>query len=193
MITDRIAKALALAVEAHHGQSRKGTKIPYVSHPMAVASIALEYGADEDQAIAALLHDVIEDGGEKYIQIIEAQFGRRVLELVQGCTDGVPDKNGIKPVAWKQRKEAYIAHLKEVSDDVLLVSGSDKLHNARAILHDLQTIGTSVFDRFKAGKEETLWYYSSLSEVFVSRKAPMADALRVAIKSMHVLSGSLCG
>ena len=193
MLTDRLAKALALAVEAHHGQPRKGTKIPYVSHPMAVASIALEYGADEDQAIAALLHDVIEDGGAKYIQIIEAQFGRRVLEIVQGCTDGVPDKNGIKTVPWKLRKEAYIAHLKEVSDDVLLVSGSDKLHNARAILHDLQTVGIIVFDRFTASKEETLWYYSSLSEIFVSRKAPMADSLRVAIRSIHELSSSISG
>ena len=193
MLTDRLSKGLALAVDAHRRQLRKGTKIPYVSHPMAVASIALEYGADEDQAIAALLHDVIEDGGAKYIPIIEAQFGARVLEIVQGCTDGVPDNNGRKTVAWKLRKEAYIAHLKEASDDVLLVSGSDKLHNARAILHDLQTVGASVFDRFKSSKEETLWYYSSLSDVFVSRKAPMADVLRVAIKTMHELSGTIGG
>jgi (p)ppGpp synthase/HD superfamily hydrolase len=91
MLTDRIAHALALAVEAHDGQKRKGTSIPYISHPMGVASIALEHGADEDQAMAALLHDAVEDGGFEYAQRIREQFGDRVADIVQGCTDGVPD------------------------------------------------------------------------------------------------------
>lgn len=185
MLTDRLAKALAVAINAHHGQSRKGTKIPYVSHPMAVASIALEYGADEDQAIAALLHDVLEDGGAHYAHEIEAQFGSRVLAIVQGCTDGVHDERGQKP-AWQQRKEAYLAHLQNASEDVLLVSGSDKLHNARAILGDLQSTGLTVFDRFTAGQRGTLWYYSSLSNLFMSRKAPMAAALEAAVRQLHL-------
>jgi (p)ppGpp synthase/HD superfamily hydrolase len=189
MLTDRLARALALAVKAHHGQVRKATNIPYVAHPMAVASIALEYGADEDQAIAALLHDVLEDGGAHYAHEIETQFGGRVLAIVQGCTDGVPDETGQKP-GWQQRKEAYLVHLRGAHDDVLLVSGSDKLHNARAIMSDLQSCGAAVFDRFTAGKQGTLWYYSSLSDVFLSRKAPMAESLSALVKQMHVAAQS---
>lgn len=131
MLTARISQALALAVEAHDGQKRKGTAIPYIAHPMAVASIALEHGADEEQAMAALLHDAVEDGGPQYAILIRNQFGDRVADIVEGCTDGVRDANGIKE-AWKPRKERYLVHLKEASDDVLLVSGSDKLHNAKA-------------------------------------------------------------
>ena len=124
MLSERLSQALALAIEAHNGQFRKETTIPYIAHPMAVASIALEYGADEDQAMAALLHDAVEDGGANYAEIIRSKFGDRVADIVNGCTDGVPDNNGIKP-PWKQRKESYITHLKSASDDVLLVSGSD--------------------------------------------------------------------
>ena len=119
MLSERLSQALALAIEAHNGQFRKETTIPYIAHPMAVASIALEYGADEDQAMAALLHDAVEDGGAKYAEVIRSKFGDRVADIVNGCTDGVPDNNGIKP-PWKQRKESYIAHLKSAPDDVLL-------------------------------------------------------------------------
>ena len=95
MLTARISQALALAVEAHDGQKRKGTAIPYIAHPMAVASIALEHGADEEQAMAALLHDAVEDGGPQYAILIRNQFGDRVADIVEGCTDGVRDANGI--------------------------------------------------------------------------------------------------
>ena len=103
MLTERISQALALAVEAHQGQKRKGTQIPYVAHPMGVASLALDYGADEDCAIAALLHDVLEDGGPQFAPRIEQQFGSRVLAIVEGCTDGLPDVNGQKS-DWATRK-----------------------------------------------------------------------------------------
>ena len=176
MLTQRFAQGLDLAVRAHDGQLRKGTAIPYIAHPMAVASIALEYGADEDQAIAALLHDAVEDGGAEYEQEIRESFGARVADLVMGCTDGIPDATGQKP-PWKQRKEKYLAHLEMATSDVLLVSGADKLHNARAILADLHTVGVSVFDRFTASKEETLWYYATLSEIFSRRGIPVAAAL----------------
>ena len=187
MLTNRLSQALALAIEAHDGQLRKETTIPYIAHPMAVASIALEYGADEDQAMAALLHDAVEDGGAKYAKIIRSKFGDRVADIVNGCTDGVPDNNGIKP-PWKQRKESYIAHLKSASDDVLLVSGSDKLHNARAIVSDLQNIGNRVFDRFSSSKEQTLWYYQSLADIFKARNTPTAKALNETVAQMHALS-----
>lgn len=184
MLTKRFPQGLELAVRAHDGQVRKGTSIPYIAHPMAVASIALEYGADEDQAIAALLHDAVEDGGAEYEQEIRERFGARVADLVMGCTDGIPDATGQKP-PWKQRKEKYLAHLEMATSDVLLVSGSDKLHNARAILADLHTVGVSVFDRFTASKEETLWYYTSLSEIFSRRGIPVAAALADAVGQMH--------
>ena len=183
----KLSHALALAIQAHNGQVRKSTTIPYISHPMAVASIALEFGATEDQAIAALLHDTIEDGGSKYEAIILAQFGQYVHDLVQGCTDGKPDKQGQK-APWLDRKTSYLAHLKESSDDILLVSCSDKLHNARAIVSDLINQGPSVFDRFSSTKDQTLWYYRKLANIFSSRKCPPAKALEAAVTQMEALS-----
>lgn len=187
MLTERIAQALALAVEAHDGQKRKGTTIPYIAHPMGVASIALEHGADEDQAMAALLHDAVEDGGAQYSQRIRNQFGDRVADIVAGCTDGVPDENGRK-APWKERKESYISHLRQASDDVLLVSGADKLHNARAIVEDLLRIGPKVFDRFTATKEQTIWYYETLASVFANRGTPISQALTDTVNRMKELS-----
>lgn len=188
MLTERISEALALAVEAHDGQKRKGTSIPYIAHPMGVASIALDHGADEDQAMAALLHDAVEDGGSQYAKRIREQFGDRVADIVEGCTDGVPDANGEKE-AWLPRKERYIAHLKSATDDVLLVSGSDKLHNARAIVEDLLRIGPAVFDRFTATQEQTIWYYEALANVFSSRETPIASSLIETVQRMKQLAG----
>ena len=185
----KLASALDLAIQAHQGQVRKSTTIPYISHPMAVASIALEFGASEDQAIAALLHDAIEDGGIQYAKLIEAQFGQHVHDLVQGCTDGTPDHTGSK-APWLERKTAYIQHLQEASDEVLLVSCSDKLHNARAIVSDLINEGPSVFNRFSSSTEQTLWYYRQLAIVFTNRKTPPAKALEAAVSQMEALSQS---
>jgi (p)ppGpp synthase/HD superfamily hydrolase len=189
MQLNKLCPALALAIEAHQGQVRKSTNIPYISHPMAVASIALEFGASEAQAIAALLHDTIEDGGNKYANIIKAQFGDHVHGLVQGCTDGSPDNTG-KKTAWLERKTAYLEHLQEATDEVLLVSCSDKLHNARAIVSDLINEGPSVFDRFSSTTEQTLWYYRQLATIFNNRKAPPAKALEAAVSQMEALSQS---
>ncbi len=188
MLTERISEALALAVQAHEKQVRKGTSIPYVAHPMGVASIALEFGADEDQAIAALLHDVLEDGGPKYGPVIKERFGERVLAIVDACTDGLPDATG-KKADWAERKRVYLEHLLQASDDVLLVSGSDKLHNARAIVSDLLKIGPDVFSRFTAGRDGTLWYYRTLAEIFERRGAPMAAMLTAEVVQMEQLAG----
>lgn len=187
MLTENIAQALALAVEAHNGQKRKGTNIPYLAHPMGVASIALDHGADEEQAMAALLHDAVEDGGPHYAKRIRDQFGDRVADIVEGCTDGVPDSSG-KKEAWKPRKERYISHLQNATEDVLLVSGSDKLHNARAIVEDLLRIGPAVFDRFTATQEQTIWYYETLSGVFSNRGTPVAKALSDTVQRMKQLA-----
>lgn len=189
MLTQRLADALALAVQAHANQVRKGTTIPYVAHPLAVAAIALEFGADEDQAIAALLHDVLEDGGAHYAPVIRERFGQRVLAIVEGCTDGLPDEEGRK-ADWGTRKTAYLQHLAHASADVLLVSGADKLHNARAIVSDLVNTGPDVFARFTAGREGTLWYYRAIAETFQQRAAPIAGALGASIAEMERLAAA---
>lgn len=172
MLTDKFCTAIGIANYAHFYQTRKGTDIPYISHPLAVA---------------ALLHDAIEDGGPEYEEVIRTNFGEVILAIVKGCTDGVPDENGQKP-DWWERKRAYLDHLDKASDDVLLVSGADKLHNARAILNDLLEVGEAVFDRFTAGKEGTLWYYRSLADIFSKRNAPMTKALNAAVSQIEQLA-----
>lgn len=175
MLTQRYADGLQLAWELHQGQFRKGTKIPYVSHLIAVSSLALEHGANEDEAIAALLHDAVEDaGGKPTLELIRVQFGQAVADIVEGCTDSYEDP---KP-DWRLRKEAYLAHLAQASRSVRLVSASDKLHNARSILSDLRVRGPSLWTRFTAGKEGSLWYYRSLVGAFAFHgRTPLVDEL----------------
>ena len=158
----RLAEAAELAFRLHAGQRRKGTSIPYIAHLMAVAALVLEHGGDEDQAIAALLHDAIEDCGPEHEAVIAARFGPRVAGIVRACTDA----EVLPKPPWRARKEAYIAHLDHAPREALLVSACDKLHNARAILADLRAEGPSVFDRFRGGREGTLWYYATLAERF---------------------------
>jgi (p)ppGpp synthase/HD superfamily hydrolase len=169
----KIALAFDFAAREHQHQLRSKTKIPYISHLMSVAALVFENGGNEDQAIAGLLHDVIEDAepSSRIPEIkndIKELFGSKVLEIVEACTDGEPDSNGQKP-AWKPRKEAYLASLENKNSDVLMVSCCDKLHNARSILTDLKTEGHTVFNRFSSSKAETLWYYSSLATLFASK------------------------
>jgi len=183
-ISDAYAAATAFAVRAHAGQVRKGTSVPYISHPIAVSSLVLEFGGDEEQAIAGLLHDVVEDCGVDLLTIADG-FGVRVASIVEGCTDGVPDELGRKP-PWRQRKEAYLRHLETADPDILLVSGADKLHNARSIVSDIRAIGETVFDRFSATEEETKWYYRSLAGVFQRRlgNERIVDALGYEVQQM---------
>ncbi len=183
----RLSDAAAFALEIHAAQTRKGTDTPYISHLLGVASLVLEHGGDEDQAIAGLLHDAIEDQGIEQEAIITDRFGPRVAHIVRACTDA-----DIQPKPpWRARKKAYLAHLEHAGAEVWLVSAADKLHNARAIVTDLRSLGPVVFDRFTAGKEGTLWYYEALSELF-SRKTPgaLATELRCALNSMRKLSGT---
>ena len=165
----RLADAITYALNIHAAQMRKGAETPYLGHLLGVTSLVIEHGGDEEQAMAAVLHDAIEDCGAEQAGIISARFGARVAAIVQGCTDA----DTIPKPPWQARKEAYIAHLEDASQDVLLVSASDKLHNARAILTDLQTHGPVVFERFKSGQDKTIWYYEALAKVF-SRRLPGA-------------------
>lgn len=188
-MTPRYTAALLLAARAHQGQCRKGTPIPYITHPVAVAALVAHYGGDEDQQIAALLHDVLEDGGLQYAGEILGAFGARVLAIVEACTDGVPDTHGQK-APWAQRKQAYLDHLGSAPDEVLLVSGCDKLSNARAIVDDLLTVGPIVFERFSAGQSGTLWYYAALAKLFAERGAPVHAALAATVAHMRRLASS---
>jgi (p)ppGpp synthase/HD superfamily hydrolase len=163
VLSERFEEALRFAIRLHAKQIRKGTTIPYVAHLLSVAGIAIEYGADEDEAIAALLHDAIEDqGGAAIRDEIRQRFGDKVVDIVNGCTDA---EIFPKP-PWQARKEAYIAHLRDASPSVRLVSAADKVHNIQTIIKDYRAIGNTLWGRFKGGKEGTLWYYRSLVSTF---------------------------
>lgn len=173
MLSHAFDEALAYALEHHRTQLRKGTDIPYVSHLLQVTGLVLEYGGGEDAAMAAALHDAIEDAaaGEagRVRREIDERFGAHVLDVVDRLTDA--DVQPKPP--WRPRKEAYLAHLADETDpDVLLVSCCDKLHNARQILSDYGTIGEDLWDRFAGGREGTLWYYRALTDTYRSLRAP---------------------
>jgi (p)ppGpp synthase/HD superfamily hydrolase len=166
LLSSRFSDALAFANKLHAGQVRKGTTIPYVAHLLAVSALVLEAGGDEDEAIAALLHDAVEDqGGLKTLGIIQKRFGERVASIVENCTDAYTDP---KP-PWRDRKETYLENLSQAPTDVLRVSLADKLHNARSIYRDLQENGVEIFSKFRGGQSGTLWYYYELLEIFSGR------------------------
>ena len=183
MLTNRFDEALAYASRIHRDQRRKGTAIPYVSHLLAVASLTLEHGGDEDQAIAALLHDSAEDqGGAERLADIEARFGRGVAAIVADCTDSWAEP---RP-PWRERKAAYVAALAGKPARSLLVSLADKTHNARAIVADLRRHGDALWPRFTGGEEGTLWYYESLAAAFAEAlPCPLADELARAATEMR--------
>jgi (p)ppGpp synthase/HD superfamily hydrolase len=164
VLTERFQRAFLHAANAHACQLRKGTAIPYISHLMAVASLVLENGGDEDEAIAALLHDAVEDqGGAQRLALIRAEFGEDVAEIVDGCTDA--DTTPKPP--WKARKLAYLQRLPGENPSVLLVSAADKLHNIRCILEDYRVMGEGLWPRFNApSKEEVIWYYRALIDTY---------------------------
>jgi (p)ppGpp synthase/HD superfamily hydrolase len=162
-LSERFEKALVYAAVVHAGQIRKGTGIPYIGHLLGVTSIALEYGANEDEAIGAVLHDAAEDaGGAGRIEDIRVRFGEKVAKIVEGCTDTVITP---KP-PWRERKEKYIAHVKDADASTILVSAADKLYNTRAILRDLRKNSDAVWSRFRGGREGSLWYYRALVSAF---------------------------
>jgi (p)ppGpp synthase/HD superfamily hydrolase len=187
LLGQRFQDALQFASALHATQLRKGTAIPYVSHLLSACALVLESGGSEDEAIAALLHDAVEDqGGPPVLAEIERRFGPGVAAIVAGCTDSDTE---VKP-PWRPRKEAYIAHLREAPLSVQRVSAADKLHNARSIVADLHRIGGALFSRFTGGREGTLWYYETLATVFSeSEVGPLAEELRRTVDEMKRLAG----
>lgn len=173
----RFARALELAYGLHAGQTRKGSGVPYFGHLLGVTSIVIETGASEDEAIAALLHDAVEDqGGRETLDRIRSEFGADVAEIVESCSDSLGDP---KP-PWKERKRAYLEHLEVASDSALKVSLADKLHNARTIVVDYRDVGEALWERFNAGRDEVLGYYRALAGIF-SRRTPGALATELAV------------
>lgn len=163
ILSARFTNAITYAISLHEGQNRKNTDIPYISHLLAVTAIVLEEGGDEDLAIAAILHDAVEDqGGMLRLIEIRKKFGDRVASIVEGCSDSITLP---KPL-WRTRKVNYLEHLQAANHDVLLVSLADKVHNSSTICKDLKKEGVAVWDRFNGGKEGTLWYYKQLVEIF---------------------------
>ncbi|KAF0247345.1 MAG: guanosine polyphosphate synthetase/pyrophosphohydrolase [bacterium] len=162
-LTERFEEALIYATRLHAKQIRKGTGVPYIAHLLSVAALVLEQGGDEDQAIAALLHDAIEDQGGLPIQEeILKRFGQQVTDIVVGCTDS----DTVPKPPWRERKERYIAHIRTAPIETRRVSMADKLHNARSVLIDFRQVGHEVWGRFRGGKEGTLWYYRAMVEAF---------------------------
>jgi len=168
VLTNRFVEALGYAAELHLHQRRKGKGQPYVGHLLGVAAIVIQHGGGEDEVIAALLHDAVEDqGGLPRLDEIREKFGDRVSRIVEGSTE-TEEVTG-KKRNWDERKRAYIEKVAHEPDDVRLVSAADKLANAREILSDYRVEGDAVFNRFSGRKDGTLWYYRTLVNVF--RKA----------------------
>lgn len=180
----RLGDAFAYANHLHSHQKRKGTQLPYITHLMAVAALVIDNGGDEEQAMAALLHDAVEDqGGQPTLDDIRRRFGDRVAEIVDGCTDSYTEP---KP-PWRTRKEQYLEHLKKAPENVRLVSLADKVHNTKAILADKKQCGEKVWDRFTASREDSLWYYSELLKIFTTfgNCPPLIEELRRTVEDLR--------
>lgn len=179
----RLPAAIAWAAELHAGQVRKGSQIPYVAHLLAVVSLVLEQGGNEDEAIAAALHDAVEDqGGAATRAKILSRYGARVTAIVDGCTD--TDQTPKPP--WRARKGAYLAALESADRSVLLVSSADKVHNLRSIASDYRQLGESLWDRFSGGREGTLWYFAAVAEVLNRRlPGPLTAELTAAMAELN--------
>ena len=186
-LTQRFSDALLYAARLHADQVRKGSaQVPYVAHLMGVSSLALEFGADEDQAIAALLHDAVEDqGGYDQLEKIRLSYGESVAQIVSDCSDSFETP---KP-DWRARKEAYISHLAQISPASRLVSCADKIYNARAITRDYHLVGEKIWERFLGGRTGTLWYYRAIVNAFQAcDKRPMVAELERVVIELEALT-----
>lgn len=171
VLTDRFSDALGYAEQLHRAQTRKGNDIPYVAHLMAVAATVLEWDGDEDTAIAALLHDAVEDqGGMKTEGVIRDRYGDRVAGIVLACTDSISEDPTAK-APWEERKRAHIAKLVSAGPDVALVTAADKLHNATAMIRDVRRYGPVTLDRFNADPARLVWYFRAIADALASHEA----------------------
>jgi GTP pyrophosphokinase len=185
LLGKRFLDAFLFAARAHARQTRKGTEVPYVSHVMGVASLVLEAGGNEDQAIAALLHDVVEDcGGAPMLRQVERRFGPRVARLVEGCTD--TDAHPKPP--WLGRKQDYIRRLRDEDEDTRLISAADKLYNVRSLLSHYRECGEAVWARFNGKRDGTLWYYNELAKEFSRRPNAFTGELKRVMEELNAMA-----
>jgi (p)ppGpp synthase/HD superfamily hydrolase len=198
---NRFSSALSFAAQLHRNQFRKATGIPYISHLIAVAALVMEDGGSEDEAIAALLHDAIEDQGDTYTggrvrlrEVIRLEFGQEVLDIINGCTDDEGhQKEGLsgtdEAAAWRMRKEAYIGHLREERNpSVLRVSCADKLHNSRTILADYRNLGECIWNRFRTKSgDDQVWCYRELAKAFAERGGRLSEQLTATVSELEAL------
>jgi (p)ppGpp synthase/HD superfamily hydrolase len=191
-LTWRFDAALQFASGLHHDQARKGGSIPYIAHLMSVCALVLEAGGDEDQAIAALLHDAVEDqGGLPTLATIRHMFGDRVAGTVESCSDSM-ETNPDEKLPWRSRKDKYLDHLRTANADALMVSAADKLHNARAVLADYRELGEGLWSRFNAPKEDQLWFYGEMIKTLQQTAAPkpLVDELSLVVGELkHLAKG----
>jgi len=185
---ERFEEALGYAFQAHRTQRRKGADTPYVAHLLAVASLVIENGGDEDESIAALLHDAVEDaGGPARLQDIKERFGDRVADLVAACSD--TDVTPKPP--YRERKEAHLAEMRECNGSVRLITLADKLHNIRSMLSDYERVGEALWSRFKGGREGTLWYYEEMVKALERGDGhPLHRELSECVATLGRLAGS---
>lgn len=187
ILSQRFEEAVIFSLHLHADQKRKGSGIPYAAHLLAVTSLVIEDGGDEDLAIAAMLHDAVEDqGGLETLSKIRRIFGDRVAVIVDGCSDSY----SIPKTPWRQRKERYLEHLLTANSDVLRVSLADKLHNSRSILSDLRGHGEKTWASFNGGKEGSLWYYRKLVDIFSNSdlSSPMVYEFASTVDAIKKLS-----
>ena len=184
---EKFERAVVYVARVHGDHYRKGTRVPYVTHLLAVAAIVGENGGTEDEVVAALLHDAPEDrGGEARLGDIRQRFGDAVAEIVAGCTDTYEDP---KP-PWRERKERHLAHLADTPASVRLVSAADKLHNARSVLSDYRAVGEDLWSRFTGGREGTLWYYRAVVDTLAAEHDdPIVGELDRVVRELELLAG----
>jgi len=185
--TERLDRAIALAADAFREKTRKGTGIPYVTHLLQVMVTVAEHGGDEDQLIAAVLHDYLEDIRGASADELRREFGDFVADAVVALSDATEHP---KP-PWDERKRRYIALVADEPPEVKLISAADKLHNARCIRRDLRTAGETVWDRFTATREQTLWYYREMvTALGHGWTHPLLDELREEVEALHHDAGA---
>jgi (p)ppGpp synthase/HD superfamily hydrolase len=183
--SSRFSEALSYVAALHAGQRRKVSGEPYISHLLAVAAIVMEYGGNEDEAIAALLHDAVEDqGGAATLEEIRGRFGTAVAEIVDGCSDTAESP---KP-PWRQRKDSHIARLRDASASIRLVVAADKLHNALSLQREYRRRGESLWAFFHGGRDGTLWYFRAVADVLKQAAAtPIVEELDRAVEELRLL------
>ncbi len=186
LYSERLDDALAFAATTFRHVTRKDGGTPYLWHLLAVASMVGEAGGDEDQVIAGVLHDYLEDIDGGSSAILVSRYGRRVASLVEILSDATTRP---KP-PWRERKERHIARLRSAPPEAKLIAVCDKLHNARATLRDLRALGPVVWDRFSAPRDETLWYYRSMAEALATGfPHPLVDELQSLVRDLHAAAG----